>query len=88
MRLDESTRHLVQHIDKTNLRGDLLLVRNNVRQLIDVTVVRPTTLTLLTHGSTNGGSHIVPLVAASQAEKTNYISMISMMLSVLVTDGN
>ena len=72
MRLDESSGRITQHIDRTNLRGDLLFVRNNVRQLIDVTVVRPTTLTLLGHGSTTGGSHIVPLVAASAAEKTKH----------------
>ena len=68
-RLDNATGQFVQHIHRTDEHGDLLLVRNNVRQLIDVTVVRPTTLTLLSRGSHNGGSHIVPLVAATQAEK-------------------
>jgi len=52
--------------------GDLLLVRNGTRQLIDVTVVRPTSLTWLQHGATSAGaasgSHMQPLVAASAAE--------------------
>jgi hypothetical protein len=65
----DSTGQFVQHTHRTHEHGDLLLVRSNVRQLIDVTVVRPTTLTLLTRGSSTGGSHIVPLVAATQAEK-------------------
>ena len=39
------------------------VVRHNVRQLIDVTVVRPTTRTLL-RGPAGTGAHLRPLVAA------------------------
>jgi hypothetical protein len=49
--------------------GDLLLVRHGTRQLIDVTVVRPTTLTLLQRGAAATGSHMKPLVAADDAER-------------------
>jgi len=49
--------------------GDLLLVRHGTRQLIDVTVVRPTTLTLLQRGTAATGSHMKPLVAADDAER-------------------
>lgn len=51
--------------------GDLLLVRGSTRELIDVTVARPTTLTLL-HGSASGGAHMQPLVATAQAEKRKH----------------
>ena len=53
--------------------GDLLLVRHNVRQLINVAVARPTTLTHL-QGSASRGAHLQPLVAASQAEKRKHDS--------------
>ena len=47
-------------------------MRNGTRQLIDVTVVRPTSLTWLTRGTTPTGSltgsHMQPLVAARAAE--------------------
>lgn len=49
-------------------------MRHNVRELIDVTVVRPTTLTLLTRGSARHGAHLQPLVAATQAEKKKHHS--------------
>jgi hypothetical protein len=51
--------------------GDLLLVRGSTRELIDVTVARPTMLTLL-HGSASGGALMQPLVAAAQAEKRKH----------------
>jgi hypothetical protein len=46
-------------------------VRGNLRQLIDVTVVRPTTLTLL-RGPARTGSHLRPLVAAAAAERRKH----------------
>lgn len=51
--------------------GDLLLVRGSTRELIDVTVARPNTLTLL-RGSATGGAHMQPLVATAQAEKRKH----------------
>jgi len=51
--------------------GDLLLVRGSTRELIDVTVARPTTLTLM-RGSATGGAHMQPLVATAQAEKRKH----------------
>ena len=51
--------------------GDLLLERDNTRQLIDVTVARPTTLTLL-RGPASSGAHLQPLVAAAQAEQRKH----------------
>jgi hypothetical protein len=53
----------------TGLRGDLLLWHGSTCELVDVTVVRPSQLTLLVHGSESSGSHKQPLVAASRAEK-------------------
>ena len=61
----------VQHINKPGQHGDLLLVRGSTRQLIDVTVARPTTLTLL-RGPASTGSHLQPLAAAAQAEKRKH----------------
>jgi hypothetical protein len=52
-------------------RGDLLLVRNNTRQLIDVTVVRPTAPTQL-RSSSVAGAHLQPLAAASDAERLKH----------------
>jgi hypothetical protein len=49
-------------------RGDLLLVHGSTRQLIDVTVARPTTLTQL-RGPASSGAHLQPLVATAQAGK-------------------
>ena len=51
--------------------GDLLLVRGSTRELIDVIVARPNTLTLM-HGSASGGAHMQPLVATAQAEKRKH----------------
>ena len=48
-------------------RGDLLLLRDNVRLLIDVTVVRPTAPTQLRAASATG-PHLQPLAAAAAAE--------------------
>jgi len=47
-----------------DIRGDLLLLRNDTRQLIDVTVARHTSLTELKHGTATSGPHMQPLVAA------------------------
>ena len=55
------------------IHGDLLLVRHNSRLLVDVTVARPTTLTLL-RGSANSGAHLRPLVAAAEAEKHKHVT--------------
>ena len=60
-------------MSKPLVHGDLLLVRGNSRQLIDVTVVRPTTLTLL-RGPALTGTHLQPLVAAAAAEKRKHDS--------------
>ena len=65
------SRQHVQHINKPGQHGDLLLVRGSTRQLIDVTVARPTTLTLL-RGPASTGSHLQPLAAAAQAEKRKH----------------
>ena len=74
MRLDPTTGKRVSCATRPPLiHGDLLLVRHNVRQLIDVTVVRPTTLTLL-RGPTATGAHLQPLVAATQAEKRKHMA--------------
>jgi hypothetical protein len=70
MRFDRATGEFGRHIQPSPLaHGDLLLVRGSTRLLIDVTVPRPTTLTLLNRGSTNSGAHLIPLVAATLAEK-------------------
>ncbi|MDR3401982.1 MAG: reverse transcriptase domain-containing protein [Chthoniobacter sp.] len=68
MRLDPVTGERVQRATQPLARGDLLLIRDNTRQLVDVTVVRPTTLTHL-RGPATTGSHLRPLAAADQAEK-------------------
>ena len=47
-------------------------MRGNTCQLIDVTVVRPTTLTLLQRGSATNGAHLRPLVAARHAERRKH----------------
>lgn len=73
MRLDVTTGERVRVVTRPLTHGDLLLVRNSTRQLIDVTVVRPTTLTLL-RGPTSSGSHLQPLVAATHAEKRKHDS--------------
>jgi hypothetical protein len=68
VQLDPTTGERLSHATQPPLiHGDLLLVRHNVRLLVDVTVARPTTLTLL-RGSANNGAHLRPLVAAAQAE--------------------
>ncbi|MDR3736561.1 MAG: hypothetical protein P4L10_13640, partial [Acidobacteriaceae bacterium] len=70
-RLDPITGARVQHLSRPRAHGDLLLIRDNTRQLIDVTVVRPTTLTQL-RGPATTGAHLRPLAAASQAEKRKH----------------
>lgn len=70
-RLDTVTGEHVHSVSKLLAHGDLLLVRGNTRQLIDVTVVRPTTLTLL-RGPASTGAHLQPLVAAAAAEKRKH----------------
>jgi len=70
-RLDAATGQLIQHAFQPQIHADLLLIRDNTRQLIDVSVVRPTTLTML-RGSAAGGSHLQPLVAAADAEKLKH----------------
>ena len=55
-----------------DIHGDLLLMRHSTHELIDVTIVRPTTLTLLQHGGTSTGSHMEPLVASHQAEQRKH----------------
>ena len=72
-RFDAATGAHVQSVTKPLAHGDLLLVRGNSRQLIDVTVVRPTTLTLL-RGPARTGAHLQPLVAAAAAEKRKHDS--------------
>ena len=72
-RVDPVTRRPAQCAVKSLAHGDLLLVRNSTRQLIDVTVVRPTTLTLQ-RGPASSGAHMQPLVAATQAEKRKHNS--------------
>jgi hypothetical protein len=72
-RFDAATGAHVQSVSKPLAHGDLLLVRGNSRQLIDVTVVRPTTLTLL-RGPARTGAHLQPLVAAAAAEKRKHDS--------------
>src|SRR5680860_160553 len=58
VQLDLTTGERVSHATRPPLiHGDLLLVRHNVRQLIDVTVVRSTTLTLL-RGPASSGAHL------------------------------
>ena len=72
MRFNPTTGERESHATRPPLiHGDLLLVRHNVRQLIDVTVVRPTTLTLL-RGPASSGAHLQPLVAATPAEKRKH----------------
>jgi hypothetical protein len=72
VQLDPTTGERLSHATQPPLiHGDLLLVRHNVRLLVDVTVARPTTLTLL-RGSANNGAHLRPLVAAAQAEKRKH----------------
>jgi hypothetical protein len=70
-RYDPATGQHVHCVSKTDEHGDLLLVRGSTRQLIDVTVARPTTLTLM-HGPASTGAHLQPLVAAAQAEKRKH----------------
>jgi len=64
---DESTGEQRHAVTRVQARGDLLLLRNNTRELVDVTVVRPTCLTQL-RGSAATGSHMAPLAAARKAE--------------------
>ena len=64
---DAATGAQVHRVERTGQHGDLLLLRNNTRELIDVTVVRPTSLTEL-RGSNSSGSHVAPLAAATRAE--------------------
>lgn len=60
--------HCVSHSQE---RGALPLLRNNTRELVDVTVVRPTCLTEL-RNSTTSGSHVVPLTAAARAKAAKH----------------
>ena len=56
--------------NQVDIRGDLLLIRDNTRQLIDVTVARPTSMTHLSQSETSiNGAHLHPLIAATEAEK-------------------
>ncbi|MDR3446587.1 reverse transcriptase domain-containing protein [Dyella sp.] len=57
---------------RPNIRGDLLLIRDNTRTLVDVTITRPTTMTQLTRGAATTGAHARPLVAAAQAEQQKH----------------
>jgi len=68
---DPTTGQQVHRFDTPGEHGDLLLVRGSTRELIDVTVARPTTLTLL-RGSASSGAHLQPLVAATLAEKRKH----------------
>ena len=68
---DPVTGVVTRSVTKELKHGDLLLIRNNTRELIDLTVVRPTTLTQL-RGSATGGAHMQPLVAATRAEKAKH----------------
>jgi hypothetical protein len=69
--VDEYTGEQVHSSSHTLARGDLLLLRNNTRELVDVTVVRPTCLTEL-RGSATAGSHIAPLASATRAEAAKH----------------
>lgn len=71
--LSTATGAVQRSVTQEGERGDLLLVRNGTRQLIDVTVVRPTSLSWLQRqrsaaGAAAAGSHMQPLVAAREAE--------------------
>lgn len=59
-------------VEQPAIRGNLLLLRNGRRLLLDVTVVRPTSRKWLKHGATRAhetsGAHMQPLVAAADAE--------------------
>jgi hypothetical protein len=75
MRFDRTTGEYGRHVQPSPLaHGDLLLVRGSTRLLIDVTVARPTTLTLLSRGSASSGAHLQPLVAATLAEKHKHVT--------------
>ena len=65
--LNPQTGEQTHSVHSTQIRGDLLLVRHNTRELIDVTVVRPTSLTGLQRAGPDG-PHMQPLVAACSAE--------------------
>ena len=72
-RLNSSTGSMERcTVEQPDIRGDLLLLRNGRRLLLDVTVVRPTSLKWLKHGATRAhetsGAHMQPLVAAADAE--------------------
>jgi len=71
--LNQTTGRIEQRVHRPQTHGDLLLIRDNTRQLIDVTVVRPTSLTRL-RGPAASGVHLQPLVAASAAERTKHAS--------------
>ena len=74
VQLDPSTGERVSHATKPPLiHGDLLLIRHNVRLLVDVTVARPTTLTLL-RGSASNGAHLQPLEQAETRKHATYDS--------------
>ena len=62
-----AARQHVQHINKPASTATCFWCE----QLIDVTVARPTTLTLL-RGPASTGSHLQPLAAAAQAEKRKH----------------
>lgn len=69
---DDAMEHTsTPHAQQSLARGDLLLTRHNNVILIDVTVVRPTSLTNLVHHSRGSidGPHMHPLFAAHDAEK-------------------
>lgn len=70
---DAATGRVQQRVSAPQAHGDLLLIRDNTRQLIDVTVVRPTTLTRM-GGPAAGGAHMQPLIAAAEAEQVKHAS--------------
>jgi hypothetical protein len=69
--IDARTGEQVHSVSHTLARGDLLLLRNNTRELIDVTVKRPTCLTELRHSGAFG-PHMVPLATAARAEAAKH----------------
>ena len=72
-RADESQAHrLTRAGEPDRRRGDLLLLRDNSRLLIDVTVVRPTAPTQLQRLSAVAGAHMQPLVTADAAEQLKH----------------
>ena len=58
-------------VPPVDIHGDLLLIRDNQRLLLDVTVARPTCLTQLRRSAHTSAS-VIPLAAASDAEKRKH----------------